>query len=42
MKNTVTLKPGANEILVNGETTALRDLPGRDYHPPPPLAGKHK
>ncbi|OEC33914.1 alginate biosynthesis protein AlgX [Pseudomonas cuatrocienegasensis] len=31
MTNKVTLKPGANEILVNGDTAPLRDLPGRDY-----------
>lgn len=31
MKNTVTLKPGANQILVNGEHQPLRDLRGGDY-----------
>ena len=31
MKNTVKLKPGANEILVNGEQSPLRDLRGGDY-----------
>ncbi|WP_372865914.1 alginate O-acetyltransferase [Pseudomonas sp.] len=31
MKNTVTLKPGANQILVNGENQPLRDLRGGDY-----------
>lgn len=31
MKNKVTLKPGANEVLVNGENSPLRDLRGGDY-----------
>lgn len=31
MKNKVTLKPGANEVLVNGEQSPLRDLRGGDY-----------
>ncbi|WP_296219357.1 alginate O-acetyltransferase [Pseudomonas sp. UBA2684] len=31
MNNTITLKPGANEVLVNGANNALRDLRGRDY-----------
>ncbi|MGE8497875.1 MAG: alginate O-acetyltransferase [Pseudomonas sp.] len=31
MKNKVKLKPGANEVLVNGENSPLRDLRGGDY-----------
>lgn len=31
MKNKVTLKPGANQVLVNGENRPLRDLRGGDY-----------
>lgn len=31
MKNKVTLKPGANQVLVNGEHSPLQDLRGGDY-----------
>jgi alginate biosynthesis protein AlgX len=31
LKNKVKLKPGANEVLVNGKGAPLRDLRGRDY-----------
>jgi len=31
MKNKVTLKPGANQVLVNGEKRAVQDLRGGDY-----------
>ncbi|MBT8768150.1 alginate O-acetyltransferase [Metapseudomonas boanensis] len=31
LKNRVKLKPGANEVLVNGKEQPLRDLRGRDY-----------
>ncbi|WP_028628611.1 alginate O-acetyltransferase AlgX-related protein [Metapseudomonas resinovorans] len=31
LKNRMKLRPGANEVLVNGKGSALRDLRGRDY-----------
>lgn len=31
LKNTVTLKPGSNQVLVNGENQPLLDLRGGDY-----------